>query len=55
LSEDLEEAQKLIELIELLMRDWYITRHQRQESLKAIQGVKDAKEAAKHASPKVKP
>jgi Domain of unknown function (DUF4145) len=42
-----EEAQKLIELIELLVKDWYVTRHEREERLKAIVKVKDAKEAAK--------
>jgi hypothetical protein len=31
-----EEAQKLIGLIELLMKDWYVRRHEREESLAAI-------------------
>jgi hypothetical protein len=44
---DPEEAQMLIGLIELLIKDWYIARHQRQERLKAIVQVKDAKDAAK--------
>jgi hypothetical protein len=52
---DPEEAQKLIELIELLVKDWYITRHQRKERLKAIVAVKDAKDASKTAGPTVKP
>jgi hypothetical protein len=52
---DPEEAQLLIGLIEILMKDWYITRHQRQESLKAIVQVKDAKDAAKTGAAKVKP
>jgi len=37
----------LIGLIELLVKDWHITRHQGQEQLQAIVKVKDAKEAAK--------
>ena len=52
---DPEEAQILIELIELLIRDWYITRHQRQERLKAIVQVRDSKDAAKAAGPRAKP
>jgi hypothetical protein len=44
---DPNEAQKLIDLIEFLMKDWYITRHQREESLKGIVAIKDAKEAIK--------
>ena len=42
-----EEASKLIWLIELLIRDWYIDRHERKESLKAIVAVGEAKEQAK--------
>jgi hypothetical protein len=38
------EAQKLIELIELLIKDWYINRQQRTERLNAMVGIKDAKE-----------
>jgi len=45
-----EEAQKLIELIELLVRDWYVTRHNRQGSLEAIIQVKKSKDAAKSSS-----
>jgi hypothetical protein len=41
------EAQKLIELIELLVKDWYVTRHDRAERLKNIVGIKDQKDAAK--------
>jgi hypothetical protein len=52
---DPQEAQLLIELIELLIKDWYITRHERAERLKAIVKVKDAKDAAKSASPQAKP
>jgi hypothetical protein len=42
-----EEAQMLIGLIELLTKDWYITRYQRQERLKALVELRDEKEAAK--------
>jgi hypothetical protein len=48
---DPDEAQALIGLIELLIKDWYITRHDRQERLKAIVGIKDAKEAIKTGQP----
>jgi hypothetical protein len=44
-----EEAQKLVELIELLVKDWYVNRYQRQERLKGIVAVSEAKEAAKNA------
>jgi hypothetical protein len=30
------EAEKLIGLVELLLKDWYINRHERQEQLKAV-------------------
>ena len=46
---DPKEAQLLIGLIELLIKDWYIARYQRQERLKAIVDVRDAKDAAKSA------
>jgi Domain of unknown function (DUF4145) len=41
------EAQKLIELIELLVKDWYVARHDRAERLKNIVEIKDQKDAAK--------
>ena len=41
------EAQLLIGLIELLVKDWYIARYDRQERLKAIVNMKEAKDAAK--------
>lgn len=41
------EAQLLIELIEILVKDWYVAKHQREENLKAIVKVRDAKDAAK--------
>jgi uncharacterized protein DUF4145 len=43
------EAQKLIELIELLMKDWFMAKHDREERLKAIVTVSESKEAAKSA------
>jgi hypothetical protein len=48
---DPKEAQMLIGLIELLTKDWYITRHQRQENLKTLVQVRDAKDAAKAGKP----
>jgi len=44
---DPNEAQLLIELIELLVKDWYVVRHDREERLKNIVKVKDQKDAAK--------
>jgi Domain of unknown function (DUF4145) len=46
---DPDEAQTLIGLIELLVKDWYVTRHQRKERLKGIVAIKEAKEAIKAA------
>ena len=44
---DPDEAQQLIGLIELLVKDWYVVRHDRQERLQSIVKVKDEKDAAK--------
>jgi hypothetical protein len=44
---DPDEAQKLIELLELLFDEWYVARNTRQERLKAIGLVAAAKKAAK--------
>jgi hypothetical protein len=44
---DPNEAQVLIELIELLVKDWYVVRHDREERLKNIVRIKDQKDAAK--------
>ena len=44
---DPKEAQLLIELIELLVKDWYIAKHDREERLKKIVAVSQAKDAAK--------
>lgn len=40
-------ASKLVELIELLIRDWYIARHDREQRLREIVAIKEAKEKAK--------
>lgn len=49
---DPDEAQLLIGLIELLIKDWYITRQERTERLAAIVKVKTEKDAAKNAAAK---
>lgn len=41
------EAQLLIGLIELLVKDWYIAKHEREERLKTIVAVSEAKTATK--------
>lgn len=42
-----EEAQLLIGLIEILIKDWYIVKHERQKYLESIIGVADQKAAEK--------
>jgi hypothetical protein len=42
-----EEAGLLIWLIEHLVKDWYINRHEREERLRALKAVGDAKTTAK--------
>ena len=42
------EAKELIQLIELLIEDWYVSKHNRQIQLEAILKIKTAKDAAKH-------
>jgi hypothetical protein len=49
---DPNEAQVLIELIEMLIKDWYIVDHERKERLKEIVSISGAKEASKTAPPK---
>jgi hypothetical protein len=44
---DPEEAAKLIGLIELLIRDWYILRHERELHLHEIVNLSEAKQQAK--------
>ena len=39
-----EEAQKLIKLIELLLQQWYIERHNQQELFADIIGIDQAKQ-----------
>ncbi len=51
-----KEAKLLIGLIELLFRDWYITRHEREERFEAIVELGEYKEKAKKGkSTKAKP
>jgi len=45
------EAQALIELIELLFDEWYIARRTRQDRLAAVQKIATAKKNAKEVSP----
>lgn len=44
------EAQKLIELIELLLEEWYIARHRREERLKSIKAINETKQEERKAS-----
>jgi len=44
---DPEEAALLISLIETLIHDWYVTRHERDERMRKIVSISDAKKAAK--------
>lgn len=44
---DADEAQILIELIEQLFEDWYVTSHKRQARLDAAKRLRDAKNAQK--------
>ena len=52
---DPQEAQKLIQLIEILIKDWYVTRHDREERLKAVIEVKEAKDDQKKAKAALPP
>jgi hypothetical protein len=47
---DPEEAQLLIGLIETLMKDWYITTHDRQEAMNALIKLAADKDAARKAA-----
>lgn len=47
---DPQEAQLLIRLIEILIKDWYIARHERQEHLESIIGVADEKAVQKQGN-----
>jgi hypothetical protein len=44
------EAQELIQLIELLIDDWYVTRYNRQMQLASVMKIKAAKDAAKKST-----
>lgn len=48
---DPDEAQALINLIELLFEEWYVARNKRQESLAKIKTIADNKAVAKKAEP----
>ena len=43
------EAQALIQMIELLLEDWYIQRHNREQKLLAVQAIQQRTQAAKNA------
>lgn len=45
-----DEATSLIGLIEMLIKEWYIARHNRQEDLRKMAALKDAKEQARKQS-----
>lgn len=49
------EAQKLIDLIELLVDEWYIQRERRGQRLVELGAVAAAKDEAKHAEPRAAP
>jgi hypothetical protein len=44
---DANEAQALIELIELLFEEWYVARHKRQQRLASVKAIADQKAALK--------
>lgn len=48
---DPEEAQLLIGLIEFLLKDWYVGRHERAEQTKRVIALGEAKAAAKKGTP----
>ena len=48
---ELEEAQQLIGLIEFLLKDWYVVRHEREEHKKRVIALGVAKAAAKKGTP----
>jgi hypothetical protein len=49
-----EEAQLLLGLIEILIKDWYIAKHERQQHLERIIGVAGAKAAEKKSNKPIK-
>lgn len=48
---DPDEAQQLIGLIEFLLKDWYVGRHEREEHMKRVIALGAAKAAAKQSTP----
>ena len=44
---DPNEAQVLIELVEMLFDEWYVARHQRKERLERIRSIAEEKQGAK--------
>ncbi len=48
---DSKEAQVLINLIEILIKDWYINRHDREEMLKSVVSIAEEKTEMKKAKP----
>jgi len=49
---DPDEASQLINLIEILIKDWYITKHEREKSLQSIVELGKAKESQKKGDEK---
>jgi hypothetical protein len=47
---DPDEAKKLIELIEILLEEWYIARNRRQEKLQSIKAINEAKQQERKAA-----
>lgn len=45
---DPNEAQVLIELVQMLFEEWYVARHQRQERLERIKDIAETKQAVKN-------
>lgn len=52
---DPKEAEVLINLIELLLKDWYIARHEREQRLQAVVEVADNKKKSKQSKKQVQP
>ncbi|MDN4146442.1 DUF4145 domain-containing protein [Pseudomonas tohonis] len=50
-----DEAQLLVQLIEFLFEEWYISRHERQERLAQIKAVAQKKQDARNAASGVQP
>ena len=47
---DPNEAAALIELIEMLIEEWYVTHHRREQHLNRVKQIGDSKDAARNAS-----